>query len=68
MFSFREFIIFLAGAEFFHTVSHLILPFFIHLPYETKYVVLTQTLNFWAIVFNGIITLALILWAKRLPR
>lgn len=66
MFSFRDLIVFLAGAEFFHTLSHIILPFFITLPMNFKYVVLTNNMNMFAIIINAIITLLLLWWSYKL--
>lgn len=65
MFSLKNVLIFLAGAEFFHTLSHILLPFFVELPIQTKVIHLTPTLNVWAIIINAIITLALLWWAKK---
>lgn len=66
MFSFRDFIIFLAGAEFFHTISHIILPFLITLPIEFTFIVLTKNLNMFVIAINAIITLLLLWWSYKL--
>lgn len=66
MFSFRDFIIFLAGAEFFHTISHIILPFLITLPMEFTFIVLTKNLNMFVIAINAIITLLLLWWSYKL--
>lgn len=65
MFSLKNALIFFAGAEFFHTLSHILLPFFVELPLETKVVNLTSTLNFWAIIINAIITIVLLWLAKK---
>lgn len=65
MFSLKNVLIFFAGAEFFHTLSHILLPFFVKLPLETKIIYLTPTLNIWAIIINAIITLGLLWWAKK---
>lgn len=65
MFSLKNLLIFFAGAEFFHTLSHILLPFFVKLPLETKVITLTSRLNFWAIIINAIITLALLWWASK---
>jgi len=62
----RDVVIFFAGAEFFHTISHFILPYFINLPIDMKFMVFTPTINVWAIVINAIITIALLWWAYRL--
>lgn len=66
MLSLKNVLIFFAGAEFFHTLSHILLPFFVELPLETKIIHLTPTLNMWAIIINAIITLVLLWWAKKL--
>lgn len=68
MFSFRDLIVFLAGAEFFHTISHIFLQYYVKLPIDTKVIVMTPTLNTWAIIINAIITVLLLWWASRLPR
>lgn len=64
MFTLKNVLIFFAGAEFFHTLSHILLPFFVELPLETKVIHLTSSFNMWAIIINAIITLALLWWAK----
>lgn len=66
MLKLRDVIIFLAGAEFFHTLSHIILPYFISLPITFKYMVFTSTINIWAIIINALVTIALLWWACRL--
>lgn len=65
---FRDFIIFLAGAEAFHTFSHILLAYMAKMPIETNWVVVTPTLNYWAIIINGLITIGLLWYAKRLKR
>ena len=64
MLKLRDVVIFFAGAEFFHTLSHIILPYFIDLPINMKFIVLTPTINVWAIIINAVITIALLLWAR----
>lgn len=64
MFSLKSVLIFFAGAEFFHTLSHILLPFIVKLPLETKIFTFTSTLNVWAIIINVIITVVLLWWAK----
>lgn len=66
MFSFRDLILFLAGAEFFHTISHAILPYFITLPIDLKFMVLTSNMNMYVITINAIITLLLLWWSHKL--
>lgn len=62
----RDVVIFLAGAEFFHTLSHIILPYFITLPLNMEFMILTPSLNMWTIIINAIITIALLWWASRI--
>lgn len=66
MFKLRDVVIFAAGAEFFHTLSHIILPYFITLPIDMKFIEFTPTINVWAIAINAVITIALLWWASRL--
>ncbi|MFZ2314420.1 MAG: hypothetical protein WAW86_02015 [Gammaproteobacteria bacterium] len=66
MLKLRDVVIFLAGAEFFHTLSHIILPYFITLPLNMKFLMFTPTWNVWAIIINAIITIILLWWASRL--
>ena len=62
----RDIIIFIAGAEFFHTLSHIILPYFIVLPLDLKLFTFTSTINLFAVIVNAIITIILLWWAYRL--
>lgn len=66
MFKLRDVVIFVAGAEFFHALSHVILPYFVSLPIDMKFMILTPTINVWAIIINTMITVALLWWATRL--
>lgn len=68
MLKLREVLIFLAGAEFLHTLSHLFLAFYATLPLDFKFMILTPSLNFWAIIINGTFTVLLLIWAAKLPR
>lgn len=65
MFSLKNVLIFFAGAEFFHTLFHILLPFFVELPLETKLVYLTPALNMWGIIINAVITLVLLWGANK---
>ncbi len=62
----RDVVIFFAGAEFFHTISHIFLPYFITMPLDMRFMILTTKLNFWVIGINAIITIALLWWAYNL--
>lgn len=66
MITLRDVVIFFAGFQFFHTIDHLIIPFYIKLPYDLGFMVLTPTINFWAIIINAFITLLLLWWAYKL--
>ena len=66
MLKLRDVVIFVAGAEFFHTLSHIILPYFITLPLDMKFMMFTPVWNVWAIIINAIITIILLWWAYRL--
>lgn len=66
MLKFRDVLIFLAGAEFFHTLSHIILPYFITLPLNMSFMMFTPSLNTWAIIINAFITIVLLWWASRI--
>lgn len=62
----RDVIIFFAGVEAFHTLSHLLISFTDTLPIKVFSITWTQQLNVLGIVINGIITLGLFYWASRL--
>lgn len=64
--SLRDWVVFFAGFQVFHTLSHIIIAFGVNLPLATKYMTLTSTMNSWAIVINGLIAAVLIWLAKRL--
>lgn len=65
MLKLRDVIVFLAGAECFHTISHIILPYFITLPLDMGIMTLTPTLNIVVIMVNAAITIVLLWWASR---
>jgi hypothetical protein len=66
MFKFKNLIIFLAGASFFHTISHIVVPYIVILPFPTRFIEWTPSLNAWAIGINAAVTVILLLWASRL--
>jgi hypothetical protein len=67
-FNLRDIVIFLAGAEFFHTLSHIVLAYLVSFPWQTKYVIVTKSLNNNAVIFNGLVTIALLWWAVSLRK
>ena len=68
MISLRDVVIFFAGAEFFHTLSHIILTYLINFPLRTKVMIVSSSINNWAITVNALITIGLILWAVALTK
>ena len=66
----RDALVFFAGAEGFHTLSHVWLGLSGMLPMEILFppMTITQGLNVFAIVVNGLITVGLLYGAKRLTK
>lgn len=57
----RDVLIFFAGAECFHAISHGLM-YWIGVPMDVGFMVVTPTVNFWSMVINGVITVWL-LWS-----
>lgn len=66
MFSLKNLLIFVAGAAFFHAISHILFPFYIDLPFQVKGFALTTTINFWAIVGSFALSAVLLWFASKL--
>lgn len=64
----RDLIVFLAGAEFFHTLAHVFLPRFVELPLDAGFLVLNEQNNMMMIIVNGLITLALLFIAHKMKK
>ena len=64
----RDVVIFLAGAEFFHMLSHIVLTSLISFPWQTKVMIVSKSLNSWAILVNGAVTIALLVYAAKLKK
>lgn len=64
----RDIILFFAGFEAMHTLSHIVFAYTVKLPVDMTYVVLTPTINYWGIAINGAITIGLLWLASRLKR
>lgn len=62
----RDVVIFFAGAVFFHTISHIMLPFYIPLPLNVDFMVLTPMLNWVIVIASAAVTVMLLWWASRL--
>jgi hypothetical protein len=67
MWSLRNIVIFLAGAEAFHTLVHMAFGASSILPIKILFYTLTPQFNLIAIIINALITLGLIWWASTLP-
>lgn len=66
--SWRDFIVFLAGFECFHAVSHAMLFYTTLLPLDLGFMVLTPMMNGVATAINGVITLLLLGYASKLSK
>jgi hypothetical protein len=66
----RDALVFFAGAEAFHTLSHAWLGLSGMLPMEIQFppITVTQGLNVFVIVVNALITVGLLYGARRLSR
>lgn len=64
----RDVVIFCSGMAFLHTISHIILPYFINMPLDLGVMVLTNQLNFWVIGVSALITIVLLWWAHKLRK
>lgn len=63
----RDAIIFLAGAQTFHTLSLIILTYSDALPITVLGLTLTAQMSNVVIIVNAVITAALIWWAMQIP-
>jgi hypothetical protein len=68
MFRLRDVCFFVAGAAFFHMVSHILLPFYVNLPYEFGCITVTNTFNNAIIIVSAIVTAALLYAGVKLKR
>lgn len=66
MITLRDVLIFVAGCTFFHTLEHIMLPYFVDLPWDLKFMTLTQVGNYWIIAGSALVTILLLWWASRL--
>jgi hypothetical protein len=62
----RDIVIFLAGAEVFHTLSHILFNYSGTLPVHFWFINWTKQLNLWGIIINALITLGLFWWIAQL--
>lgn len=62
----RDWILFAAGAEAFHALSHITIYFAGILPMKFLFIEWTPQLNLVGIVVNGLIALGLLWWADQL--
>jgi len=67
MWSTRDIVLFFAGAEFFHTLSHIFFAFSGMLPIHFLFITWGQQLNLiFGIIGNALITGGLLWWSKKL--
>lgn len=62
----RDVVVFIAGAEFMHTIAHIVLYYRAIFPINMGYMMLTEQLNTGAIMINALITILLLWWARKL--
>ncbi len=58
----KDIIVFLAGAQTFHTLSHLVIGLDGALPIKFFFINWTKQLNYMAIAINAVITAGLFWW------
>lgn len=63
----RDAIIFLAGAQTFHTLSHIFLMYSNALPITAFGITITAEMNNVITIANVVVTVALIWWAMQIP-
>lgn len=61
----KNILIFLAGAEFFHTIVHVLIHYTVKLPLVTSVYTLTPQVNNLGIGINAFVTLALLYLAMQ---
>ena len=66
MWTTKEIVIFLAGGQAFHTLSHILICFTHILPTKVWGITWDKKLNLFAIVLNAVITAAFVWWANKL--
>jgi hypothetical protein len=68
MFKLRDVCMFVAGAAFFHMVSHILLPVYVDLPYTIGCITLTSAFNNAIIIVSALITAGLLYAGVKLKR
>jgi hypothetical protein len=66
MFTKKDWIMFAAGAEAFHTISHAVLPLTNCMPIKFFFITVGPTTNLVFIAVNAVITALLLWWASKL--
>lgn len=64
----RDLMVFLAGAVFFHAISHIWIAYSGLLPLHTKFVLLTTELNTYAIIGSFVLMIILLFIAKKMGK
>jgi hypothetical protein len=66
MFTKKDWVMFATGAQAFHTLTHIILPFTNCMPIKFMFFTVGPTFNIAAIVINLVATALLFWWASKL--
>lgn len=64
----RDTVVFLAGAEAMHTLSHVMMHFYMTFPLQVGHWMVSSNMNNWGMIVNGVITVLLLFWAHRLGK
>lgn len=64
----RDVVVFFAGVETMHAVSHVFMHYYVTLPLHTSFVEITAHMNNVAIVVNAVVAVLLIVWAMRMGK
>ena len=64
----RDVVIFFLGFQFFHTISHILIPLMMTFPIQLKMMTVTSGWNVAAIVLNALITAVLFIWTVNLSK
>ena len=68
MFRLRDVCFFVAGAAFFHMISHILLPFYVKLPYDFGCITITNSFNNAIIIISAIVTAVLLYAGVKLKK
>jgi len=64
----RDVVVFLAGAETMHAVSHVFMHYYVTFPFHTSLVEVTSQMNNIGMIVNAVVAVLLIVWAMRMGK